>query len=154
VFVLIASLLVTAVLVSMMVTALVLSYNYQSNNVATGKTATGTIASATTTTSLPVGSVVYTRSSNTGTNVFPSVAWSPDSKRIATLVVNLNSQQAQVQIWDAITGGNLLTVPLADNLDEVLWSPTGKYLALNNLQTIVIIDAQTGSIVNTINFLP
>lgn len=149
---LLAATLVAALLVGTLVIVLALGHNHQSNTVAARKTATATIAPVATATSSPAGSVVYTRSSDTGMNLFPSAAWSPDSKRIATLAVNLHSLQSQLQIWDATTGGDLLTVPLADNLNEVLWSPTGKYLALNNLQTIVIVDSQTGSIVNTINF--
>ncbi|MGH2478310.1 MAG: WD40 repeat domain-containing protein [Ktedonobacteraceae bacterium] len=146
VFALVASLLVAAVLVGMMGIILALSHNHQSTTLAAKKTVTATAPS------LPIGSVVYTRSSATGTNLSPSAAWSPDSKRIATLAVNLQSLTSQLLIWDATTGSHLLTAPVAENLNEVLWSPTGKYLALNNLQTIVIVDSQTGSIVNTIDF--
>jgi WD40 repeat protein len=145
---LLAATLVAALLVGMLVAVLALGHNHQSNTVAAGKTVTPTA------TPLPVGSVVYTRSLHTGTNVYPFIAWSPDSKRIATVVFNQQSQKAQLQIWDATTGGHLLTVPLADNLagDELLWSPTGKYLVLGNLLTQAIIDSQTGSIVNTLTF--
>lgn len=46
-----------------------------------------------------------------------------------------------------------MTIPLdAADLGEVLWSPTGKYLVLNNLQTIVIVDSQTGAVVKTIKY--
>ncbi|GLV60259.1 hypothetical protein KDH_70790 [Dictyobacter sp. S3.2.2.5] len=46
-----------------------------------------------------------------------------------------------------------MTVPLdVEDLGEVQWSPTGKYLALNNLQAIVIVDSQTGRVVKTINY--
>jgi len=149
-----AAVLVATLLVGMLVTVLALSHTHQSTKGASGKTVTATTTPTATATPLPAGSVVYTQSPPKGTNVFPYVAWSPDSKRIATLVVNMLSQKTQLQIWDATTGGDLQTVPLADDLNEVLWSPTGRYLALSNLQTIVIVDSQTGSIVNTINFNP
>lgn len=149
-----AAVLVTALLVGALVTILAFSHNHQGTRVASGQTVTATTTPVATATPLPAGSVVYTRSSSKGTNISPFVAWSPDSKRIATLVVNVASLKTQLQIWDATTGGDLQTVSLADDLNEVLWSPTGRYLALSNLQTIVIVDSQTGSIVNTINFNP
>lgn len=150
VFALAASLLVAAVLVGMMGTILTLSRNHQNNNLAAGKTATPTIKPTATATPLPAGSVVYTRSSTTGAKLSSSAAWSPDSKRIANVVASL--QSLQLQIWDATTGGHLQTIPIPNDLYEILWSPTGKYLALDNLQTIVIVDIQKGSVVNTINF--
>ena len=148
---LLAATLVAALLVGMLVTALTLSHNHQGSTIATGQTVTPATAPSVTATSLPAGSIVSTRYFRTAMNLFPPIAWSPDSKRIATLVINPDNQQTQLQIWNATIGGNLLTVPFAYTFNEVLWSPTGKYLALDNLSTIVIVDSQTGATVNTIN---
>ena len=152
VFALVAALLVAAVLVGSTVWALA-ALRQPGSTPGTVSSPTAPRKTATfTATPLPAGSVVYTQSSAPGTNISPTAAWSPDSKRIATLVINLQSLQTQLQIWDATTGGNRLTVPLVYDLNEVHWSPTGQYLALNNLQTIVIVDSQTGKIVNTIQY--
>src|SRR5260370_14656944 len=129
----------------MMVLCLSLSHTYPITKVYYGKTVSSTTTSTSTSTPLPACSVFYTQSPPKGTNVFPYVAWSPDSKRIATLVVNMLSQKTQLQIWDATTGGDLQTVPLADDLNEALRSPTGRYLALSNLQTIVLLCRPTHS---------
>lgn len=148
VFALVASLVAAAVLVGLMAAILTLRTNHQGTTVTTPKTATATPTVA----PLPIGSIVYTRTSDADTSISPFVAWSPDSKRIASLVIKLHVPAVQLQIWDATTGGNLLTVPLADGyLNQVYWSPTGKYLAVDDLQTIVIVDSQTGTIVNTIH---
>ena len=117
--------LAAAVLVGMMVTGLVLSHNHQNNALVAGKTATATIAPTATATPLSAGSIVYTRTSAKGTNLPSSVAWSPDGKRLATLAIHLQSLKAQLLIWDATTGGQLLTASLAENLGDIFWSPTG-----------------------------
>lgn len=53
-----------------------------------------------------------------------AVAWSLDSKRIASADTN-----AQVQVWDALTGHNLFTFSSDSNVNALAWSPNGKYLA-------------------------
>ena len=50
---------------------------------------------------VPIGTTLYTTPSNP--MGFASLAWSPDSKRVASLA-------DKVQIWDATTGNHLVTV--------------------------------------------
>jgi WD40 repeat protein len=54
-----------------------------------------------------------------------SVAWSPDSKRLAT-----GSEDKTAKVWDAASGQELLTLKGDNNVVEsVAWSPDGKRLA-------------------------
>jgi WD40 repeat protein len=55
-----------------------------------------------------------------------SIAWTPDSKRLATTCTVDNA----IQIWDAAAGGPYLkTLRLTDYITEVAWSPDGLMLA-------------------------
>jgi WD40 repeat protein len=86
-----------------------------------------------------------TRSPESG--LFAGVAWSPDSQRIAVLQISRTSDD--IQIWDATTGGNLVTVRLQDSVSLMTWSPNGKWIALAGLGAdIEIVDAQTGKLVH------
>jgi WD40 repeat protein/serine/threonine protein kinase len=68
----------------------------------------------------------------------PSVAFSPDSKRLATA-----SRDNTVKLWDAQTGQELLS--LKGDFDIVAFSPDGKRLAGGDLGgTMKVWDAQTG----------
>jgi WD40 repeat protein len=145
---LIAATLVAALLVGLLVATLTLGHNHQRPSVATGQTPTPTA----TATPVPPGTIVHTQSPMPGTSLGMSVAWSPDSTRIATLAFSARSEQEQLQIWDATTGGHLLNVPLDNSFDTILWSPAGKYLALSTLSTIEIIDSQSGKLVDTIPY--
>src|SRR5205085_7132781 len=49
-----------------------------------------------------------------------ALAWSPDSKRIAS-----GSYDQTVQIWDATTGGNVVTCPVQSLVEAVSWLPKG-----------------------------
>jgi eukaryotic-like serine/threonine-protein kinase len=62
-----------------------------------------------------------------------SVAWSPDSKRIASA-----SSDHTAQVWDASNGGHVLTYRghSADVL-TLAWSPGGQYIATGSLDTTV-----------------
>jgi dipeptidyl aminopeptidase/acylaminoacyl peptidase len=90
--------------------------------------------------------IVYARPSDP--NFHSGLAWSPDGKRLA--VLNLPN----VQIWDATTGGHLLTIPASDTSDPVptndlmAWAPYGQWLAIVNNSAITIVDAQTGELVH------
>lgn len=145
---LIAATLVAALLVGLLVATLTLGHNHQSPSVVAGHTPTPTA------TPVPPGTVVHTQTSAPGTNLWPSAAWSPDGTRIATTSVNLQSNQNQLQIWDATTGGHRVSVPITDDsfntMVSIFWSPTGKYLALLSVPFIEIVDSQTGSIVKNI----
>ena len=57
-----------------------------------------------------------------------SVAWSPDGKRIAS---GGKSDTYSLQLWDALTGAQVLTYEQsfnAVNVQSIAWSPDGKYL--------------------------
>ena len=143
-----AASLVAVVLVGTLIATLALSHNTsQKNAVGSGKTPTPTPTA--TATPVPEGSVVHTQQSPAGMRSY-NLAWSLDSSRVATLSDDSSGRNAQVQIWDATTGGDVLTIPFATTWSDVSWSPTGKYLALTNLQEIVIVNAQTGAVVNTL----
>ena len=74
------------------------------------------------------------------------LAWSPDSKRIASA-----SYDQTVQIWDAATGKTLVTY--TDHQGAVLsvaWSPDGNRLVSGSYdQTVKIWDATTGQTIDT-----
>lgn len=147
---LIAATLVAALLVGLLVATLTLGHNHQGPAVATGQTPTPTA----TATPVPPGTIVHTQSSAPGTNLWPWAAWSLDGTRVATVSANLQSKQDQLQIWDATTGGHLVSIPLdaSASFSTILWSPTGKYLALVSLPLIEIVDSQTGALVKNIPF--
>ncbi|GCE06910.1 WD40 repeat domain-containing protein [Dictyobacter aurantiacus] len=150
---LLAAVLVAGLLVSTLAVMLTLNHSQQGSQ-DIGKTkATATHAPRPTPTPTPVsaGTILSTRKSPAGTN-FNSAAWSPDGTRMAALAIDLKNARTLLYIWNVTSGKNLMTIPLeAADLGEVQWSPTGKYLALNNLQSIVIVDSQTGAVVKTIN---
>jgi eukaryotic-like serine/threonine-protein kinase len=54
------------------------------------------------------------------------VAWSPDSKRIASVITDTT-----VQVWDANNGGNVYIYwgHLAFIVNTVAWSPDGRHIA-------------------------
>jgi WD40 repeat protein len=54
------------------------------------------------------------------------VAWSPDSRRIATS----GAYDGMVQVWDAATGQVFATYPGHDDwVEAVTWSPDGRCIA-------------------------
>ncbi|SRR6266849_2890496 len=74
-----------------------------------------------------------------------AVAWSPDSRRIA-------SASDDVQVWDAATGGNVLTYMghHSHGVNAVAWSPDGKRIAsAGGDVTVQVWDATTGGNVLT-----
>ena len=67
-----------------------------------------------------------------------SVAWSPDSRRIAT------GSDDGVWVWDAVTGENVLTLE-CDYVTAVAWSPDGKRIATSStFDDVQVWDAVTG----------
>ncbi|GHO74282.1 hypothetical protein KSD_20530 [Ktedonobacter sp. SOSP1-85] len=145
-----AAVLVAGLLVSTLAVVLTLNHGQQGSQGIGGAKATA--ISAPTPTPVPAGTILSTRKSPAGTN-FGSAAWSPDGMRMAAPAIDPKTAKTLLYIWDAASGKNLMTIPLdVADLGEVLWSPTGKYLALDNLQTIVIVDSQTGAVVKTIKY--
>ncbi|GER87224.1 hypothetical protein KDW_13860 [Dictyobacter vulcani] len=147
---LLAAVLVAVLLVSTLAVVLTLNRGQQGSQGISRAKATAT--SAPRPTPVSVGTILYTQKSPAGTN-FGSAAWSPDGMRMVTSAIDLKTARTLLYIWNAASGKNLMTIPLdVADLGNVLWSPTGKYLVLSNLQTIVIVDSQTGAIVKTINY--
>lgn len=149
---LLAAVLVAGLLVGTLAMVLTLSHAQQTSQGGSGKKATATSVPTATPTSIPAGKVVHTQHAPAGMNFTPPLAWSPDGKHIATVAINLQTEKTQLRIWDATTGGNLLTASLTVNMYNVQWSPTGKYVELDNGQVIMIANSQTGTIVKTINY--
>src|SRR5205807_97475 len=78
---------------------------------------------STTPAALPIGTTLYTYRGHSG--VVWSVAWSLDSKRIAS-----GSFDGTVQVWDAADGSNVYTYRGHSSLvDTIAWSPDGKRIA-------------------------
>jgi WD40 repeat protein len=155
-FGLLAAVLVAGLLVSTLAVVLALNHGQQQGKGSQGIEAKATAPSAPTPTPtpVPIGTILSTRKSPAGTN-FGSAAWSPDGTRMAASAIDQKTGKTLLDIWSTTSGKDLLTVHLdVASLDEVLWSPTGKYLALDNLQTIVIVDSQSGMVVKTIDYSP
>jgi WD40 repeat protein len=72
------------------------------------------------------------------------VAWSPDGKRLASVLYT--SGDHLVVVWDAGTGQRLSTMRgHNDNVDAIVWSPDGKRVASASLDNSVRIwDPVTG----------
>src|SRR5216683_981493 len=74
-----------------------------------------------------------------------AVAWSPDGKRIASSSTTLDTMASSVQIWDAITGDNLLIYQKdVGPTYAVAWSPESRHIVSGSFDTINIWDATTG----------
>ncbi len=68
-----------------------------------------------------------------------SLAWSPDSQRIAS------TDGRALQVWDALSGGHVQTFPDPAGVESVAWSPNGKYLATGSWdRTASIWEVATG----------
>jgi WD40 repeat protein len=149
---LLAAVLVTGLLVSTLVLMLTLKHSLQNSQGIGG--AKATVTGAPTSPPVSTGTILSTRKSPAGTN-FASAAWSPDGKRMAASAIDLKTGKTLLYIWDAASGKDLLIAHLdVASLNEVLWSPMGRYLALDNLQTIAIVDSQSGVVVKTIDYSP
>jgi WD40 repeat protein len=120
-------------------------------NLSRQKSATGTSVvpaknspTATSTPAPVLGKTLYTTPANQWG--FESLSWSPNSKRVA-------SATGGVQFWDATTGAHLVTVQLPGGTNEwangLDWSPNSEDVAVATSQHILIVDGQTGKVINT-----
>lgn len=73
------------------------------------------------------------------TAIVRDVAWSPDSKRIAS-----TSDDGTVQIWDATTGEHVFVAH--EGYYRLAWSPNGKYIVSELGSTATIWDISNGNI--------
>lgn len=126
-----------------------------------GATATATIASGkppTTTSSIKlskdVGKVVYTWNGRANGQIdgFYDLAWSKDSRRIASASLN-------VVVWDATTGKNSVLLDPnqgsqygGGSILAVKWSPNGKYVASTYGGQILIWDPATKEILQKLTY--
>ena len=67
-----------------------------------------------------------------------AVAWSPDGSRIAT------GSAVGVQVWDAVTGEELLSLEQDHLVESVVWSPDGSRIATGSDDGVQVWDAATG----------
>src|SRR5579864_9509211 len=93
------------------------------------------------------GKTLYTTPSNRWG--FESLAWSPDSKRVASATVDPNG----VQFWDATTGDHLVTVTLPGGQSEwaygLEWSPDSVDVVVATNQELLVVNGQTGAIIKS-----
>ena len=65
--------------------------------------------------------------------------WSPDGECIAT-----GSVSGRVRVWDAVTGGKLLSLKGSYGVESVVWSPDGERIAAGSSDGVWVWDAVTG----------
>src|SRR5207245_2223246 len=104
-----------------------------------GLTATSTSQLMPRPTSAPLPTMLYTYRGHSGK--LYSVAWSPDSKRIASV-----SHETTVSVWEAADGTHLLAYRgHTGYVLAVAWSPDGKCIASAGLdKTVQVWDAADG----------
>lgn len=83
-----------------------------------------------------------------GDNNIYALAWSPDSKYIATTQSFKGNGNAAVMIWDTTTGQQVMTLP-GPPTASIAWSPNGTYIAFANGSDIQVWKPLTGQIVST-----
>ena len=96
-------------------------------------------------TSLIWGKTLYTKPLDSIASNAASIAWSPDSKRVAGLTFD------GVQIWDATTGAHWMISKAPDNfgiLQNIAWSPNGEWIAVAAETGIAIVNAHSGALVH------
>ena len=105
----------------------------------------------TTTSSQPVGTIVYT-SPHIDTGGFTGLAWSPNGQRVAVATFG------GVQIWDATTGKHKVSVPIPPDpvngdiyVTGLAWSPDNQFIAIAARAHLLIASGQTGAIVHSYN---
>lgn len=77
--------------------------------------------------------------------IITSIAWSPNGQYIISTGYTGTGQSGTSQVWDVLTGANVLTIP--NDLADVAWSPDSKNIVSTGNSKIQIWDASTGSLV-------
>ncbi len=97
---------------------------------------------------IPLGTIISTYHGHS--DIVWSVAWSPDSKRIASA-----SNDKTVQVWDATNGNHILTYSGHSSLvGGVAWSPDSRSIASQGDNNIQIWDAVSGNPILTYQYPP
>ncbi len=131
---------------------LVLSYVHQRSTITGGETVPiratpinpGKESTPTAIASRHLGETLYTTPANNFG--FNGIAWSPDSKRVASSTIN------GVQIWDATDGQHLVSVqmPGANEYPTGIdWSPNSQIVAIATNQHVLLVNGESGQIVRT-----
>lgn len=81
---------------------------------------------------------------------FNGLAWSPDSKRVATSNRATAPNKYIVRIWDATTGQHLVNVPINSFVNTISWSPDSQQVAIATSQSVIIVDGQNGDVLHTL----
>lgn len=139
-----AAVLCVALLVGSM--ALVLNLSHQKARVGSPSIQKTHTTPTVVSTPTSVGTTIYTRSSSNSGD-FSALTWSPDSKRIASVVISNG-----VQIWDAVDGKHLVTVPMPGQNEwawSLEWSPNSVQVAIATNQEVLIVNGQTGQTVRS-----
>jgi WD40 repeat protein len=71
------------------------------------------------------------------------VRFSPDSKSLLTIGARTDTDQ-ETTLWDVATGHELLSVPARSGPSFIDFSPDGKQFAVDELQTVRIVDIASG----------
>jgi WD40 repeat protein len=99
------------------------------------------------------GKELLTFSTHQGNKFFKAVAYSPDGKRIATAEIGTND--GVVRVWDALTGQELLSLPVGTQILKIAFSPDGTRIGtVNNagVNDVQVWDSTTGTLLLTGNF--
>ena len=92
------------------------------------------------------GQIVYSTPQENGW--VSSLAWSANSQRIAAAIGNNAGEN--ISIWDATTGQHKVTISLTlSPLANPAWSPTSDLLAVPTNNAIVIVNGQSGKILQS-----
>jgi len=73
------------------------------------------------------------------TAIIRDIAWSPDSKRIASV-----SDDGTMRAWDAISGKHAFTFPNSHGIVRIAWSPNGKYIISGGTAKILLWEIASG----------
>jgi WD40 repeat protein len=140
---LVAAILVSVLLVGSLVVIANLSHQ---QNATSAPALPAKIAPTPTSTPLVPGKLLYTTPPDQ--MGFNSLAWSPDSKRVASATV----ASGGVQFWDATTGAHRVTVQLPGGNSEwaysLSWSPNSDNVAVGTNQRLLIVNGQSGKIIS------